>query len=498
MNLSDLENSAPQYKRLVVGILVISLLLRWVLVMRGGQFYFSDEHRYQVSQEFVDFATQGKLAQGFSRLFIAPEHLGFKILGIFPALIEKLTHQPSLVIPALFFSLFSVFNLYLIFLLSQRAGASPLESLLALGIAAASQSLLYYSRHLMPYDPAMTFGLLSLFVGIKKTASIRDSFLCGVLGFLCFITYNGYWLMAGFAMLAHLFSETRQLSRLVHKGIGIAIGFAIPLLLILLAASLSGVNLMMEYSQFAGTVTQGDYAEGWSLPFEYFWHTEHFLIVALGLLSLYAIFNMLKTQEKNPGRWLGGILFIYIGLVLFSVFFHSFVVLGRLARQIMPFLILLAAHGLAQVHVRKTTPQYGVSLIMVFMWIQGLWNYGTAFMLSYPREFTATAQSHYPDFSFSEKRLAFGAPALCENNGYIMENAKYLLDAPELPSHIQGELLLSDAHPVSFVPYQFEGYTPEQRREFHQRNLRMNFYKIENVSANDDILKNIKNCFIRE
>lgn len=480
--------------RIVIAVLLLSLILRWALVIRGGQYYFSDEHRYEVSPEFVDLILQGKIAEGLSRLFTAPEHLGYKIIGILPALIEKLT-GPSLLIPALFFSLFSVLNLYLIFLLAKRAGATHQEALLALGIAAATHSLLYYSRHLMPYDTAMTFGLLSLYVGLKKEAKITTSLLCGALGFLCFITYNGYWLLAGFAMLCHVVAGEKNITTFLRRGLLLTTGFVIPLLLIVIVSNLAGINFITEYTKFANTVTQGDCSEGWSLPFEYFWHSEHLLIIILAALAVVAVYNMVRTGDRHPLWWLAGLLGVYVCLVFFSVFTHSFVVLGRLARQMLPFLILLSAYGLSNLVVRKPFAGYVSTLIMLAIVAQGLWNYGISFGLAYPRDFSNEAQAQYPDFTFSPKRLLFGAPPVCENNGYAMENAKYFLSATdEIPPDIQGIVLMSQPHPINFLPYQYEGYPPQIRQQFRDANLQMALYKLDE----DADLKNIKNCFIKE
>lgn len=478
---------------IVLTILLLSLILRWGLVVRGGQYYFSDEHRYEVSQKVVDLILKGQLAESLSQIFTAPEHLGFKVIGVLPALIEKLT-GPSLVIPALFFSMFSVLNLYLIFLLARRAGASEREALFALGLAAASHSLLYYSRHLMPYDTAMTFGLLSLYLGLKKEATVKATLLCGTLGFLCFITYNGYWLLAGFAMICHVFAGERSIRAFLRRGVLLATGFAIPLLGIMLVSSLAGIHFLAEYTQFANTVTQGDYSEGWSLPFEYFWHAEHFVIVILGALSLFALSSMFKNKDRYPLWWLAGLLFVYVCLVLFSVFTQSFVVLGRLARQMLPFLILLSAYGLANVSVQKSYSRYISAFVMMAIAMQGLWNYRTSFALSYPREFSNGIQEQYADFTFSPKRLLFGAPSVCQNNGYAMENAKYFLDTTEIPPDIQGVPLLSQPHPINFLPYQYEGYPPEIRQQFRDANLQMAFYKLDDSAD----LRNIKNCFIKE
>lgn len=475
------------------------MLLRWALVLRGGQFYFSDEHRYEVSREVANLILYGNVSEALSRLFMAPEHLGFKIIGILPAFVEQLV-RPSLVIPALFFSLFSVLNIYLIFRLAQRVGASWKESVLALVIAASAQSLLYYSRHLMPYDPAMTFGLLSLYVALRQEADVKTSLLCGALGFFCFITYNGYWILTGFAMLCHVFAGEKNATSFLRRAILLAVGFATPVFVTILLAIWAKVNLLAEYAKFANTVTQGDFSEGWSLPFAYFWHAEHFLFIILGLLSIYAIIRLIQTKERHGIWWAAGVVFVYACLWIFSVYFQSFVVLARLARQMMPFLILLSSNGLSQLYAMKPSYQRISSLVVALIIVQGLWNYRYAFELTYPREFSAKAQTEFKDFSFSEKRMAFGAPELCENNGYVMENAKYFLEAPQGHLNIEGTILLSQAHPINFLPYQYEGYKPEQREAFRNANLRMNFYQVDAsyMSEFNPVWTQIKSCIVSE
>lgn len=183
---------------MVIGILAISVLLRWILILRGGQYFNSDETRYLVSLEAAHLLWQGELREALRQFTISPEHLGFKVIGILPALAEQLV-GPNLVVPAMFFSLFSVLNLYLILLLSQRGQSTANESLYALFFAASCLSLLYYSRHLIPYDIAMSFGLLALYLALTRDQTRQTSLISGGLSFLCFITYNGYWPLAGFA-----------------------------------------------------------------------------------------------------------------------------------------------------------------------------------------------------------------------------------------------------------------------------------------------------------
>jgi hypothetical protein len=489
----------PSHSGIVISVLLISLILRWVLIFRGGQYYISDETRYEVSRAAARFLLQGQIGEALEQFTVSPEHLGFKVMGIIPALMEHLVGT-SLVLPAIFFSLFSVLNLYLIFLLSQRTRASSNESLYALLIASSCLSLLYYSRHLFPYDMAMSFGLLALYVGLIQNQTIQTSLICGSLSFLCFITYNGYWSLAGFALLANILRNSKKTIQILHKTIFTFVGFITPLALLVISMLWSGTNLISAYRLFATSITQGNFEEGWRLPFEYFWHTEHTVILILGILSITAIMSQFKTSRQDTKLWAGGILFIYLCLLIPSVILHYFVVYGRLARQIIPFLSLLSVQGLIQMENRAASGHKITMFILMIIFVQAAWNFTYSYNLSYPREFVAKAQAQFPKFEFSSKRLAFGAPVICQNNGYIMESAKYYVTPPESIPRVQGQLLLSAPHPENFLPYQYDGDPPAIRRIFRIQELRMNFYKVDEqfMSETNPDWMAIKNCMIGE
>src|SRR5215475_4474643 len=97
------------------------------------------------------------------------------------------------------------------------------------------------------------------------------------------------------------------------------------------------------------------------------------------------------SQFKNPGQhrklWIGGILFIYLCLLIPSVILRYLVVYGRLARQMIPFLALLSAHGLIQMENRVASGRKFTLVILVIIFIQAIWNFIYSYDLSYPREF---------------------------------------------------------------------------------------------------------------
>ena len=64
------------------------------------------------------------------------------------------------------------------------------------GLLGLCSTFLYYSRHILPYDTAMAFGLLALFAGLRTPLRAVDSVACGFLAASAFLTYNGCWTLA--------------------------------------------------------------------------------------------------------------------------------------------------------------------------------------------------------------------------------------------------------------------------------------------------------------
>ena len=107
------------------------------------------------------------------------------------------------IFPGLFFSLFSVANIWLVGGIARRLGATATESALASALLALSCTYFYYARHLVPYDVALTWGLLAIYVGVKPDAPAQSSLWCGVLAGCAFYTYDGYWAVTAAALVIH-------------------------------------------------------------------------------------------------------------------------------------------------------------------------------------------------------------------------------------------------------------------------------------------------------
>ncbi len=442
--------------KLLLGVVAISLLLRIVLVLSGGQNFWPDEIRYERSRRAVDAIRNRNWTS--ARLELAhPDHLLFGVLGMLPATLELVT-RPDARIPASFFALFSVASVLLVYGLMRRVGETERASCLGAVLFAVATTNLYYSRHLLPYDAAMAFALSSLYVGLQDSPSLRTSISCGLLSCAAFLTYNGYWLLAGFALMAHVLHGPRTWRSHASRAIVAAAAFALPILTILGADAAAGGHLLGEWSAFSDAVSQGRYSEGWSLPFAYFWHAEHAIALLWASSLLFGVWSLIRGSRAEVFIvGLAGIGVVYGGLVLMSVGMERMVVYGRLSRQLVPFACILTAGALERIWTGARNARIAVAAVVVAVLVQAAANFHAPVTQVFPPEFRRLA-------GLSQTRT--NAPTLL-----LYADRIYPIPAPTPTS--AGPVLLARPHPLQFLPYQYEGYTPEQRSALRSSDIRM-------------------------
>ena len=445
---SELPTPAGRSRVIFFVILALSFGLRVLLIVRGGQNYWPDETRYRASREAAKALWSGQL-RDFGHHLQSADHFLFKVIGVLPASLEVALGENAR-IPALFFALFSVASLGLLGAILRRLGESERVALLATGLLAASTTFLYFSRHLVPYDLAMALGLGALWVGLRQPARLRDSLYCGLLASATFLTYNGYWLLAGFAMIAHTLYRPRSFGNWLKRALLSAVALAAPILTLLAVDRLVGGPIYKQFVAFSGSVIQGSYAEGWSLPLAYLWHAEH-LLVALWAAALLAGLLSAAQGDRRAALLLGlgGALFVYGALVVFSVFFEKFVVYGRLARQVVPFCCILAALLLGRWWTASRRGRSLALAVLVLAGLQAASNFKPPFLQPFPEELKQAAG-----------KLMTPAAA----GRYELNNVEFLWPVPNpLPA---GQILLEQPHPTTYWPYLYEGYDPDQRAKF--------------------------------
>ncbi len=502
-------------------LLIASCILRVALVRRGGQNYFPDEIRYY-RWNLLKHLAHGDFRGGLNYVLDQPDHTGF-ILVVSPvapahkAAIRLLglpyqweTIKETAWVGALFLSLASVACIGLTYAIARRAGGGEREALVAALLVASATTLFYYSRHLVPYDVSLALALLALWVGLDPRPILWRSALCGALGGLAFMTYYAYWLVAGIALAVHVSFGGMSVRRVLERGIVAGLTFvALPLLLTFASIARGSkpfIGAMMEFARMG----QGGYPpEGWSVPWAFFWHSEHGLLLlwAIGVVTLawFCIRRSQICQGRGP-LWLAVILGGYLIIAVGSIGPTKFSIHGRTARELVPFLSLATACAVTCLVNRwrwgRGMAIFGTTLLVG----QTLVNFHQPFVQQYPAEFERRVKR---DFGPVRRDLTVQGPTLedlwlpvqeravdlaettnpesesvASNSRYILYNVKYLAPVLGPKPARSGAVVVRAAHPLQFIPYSYEGYTPTERSILRSTDISMRLIDTSACSQN--------------
>jgi hypothetical protein len=216
--------------------------------------------------------------------------------------------------------------------------------------------------------------------------------------------------------------------------------------------------LLGSFVRFAGTIHDGTFNEGWRLPFEYLWYAEHgILLLWVGGLA-WSIWHVRRSDLPRQ-VWVGilGVGVIYGALVITSVGLEMFVVYGRLARQLVPFLCIISANFLERLRASSPRSRRIAWGVVSAAALQGVLNFQQPLRQQFPEGFREQA----------EPITTHLAP-----DRYAFVYAGRIPDLPSLhlPLH---QTVMTAAHPLQYLPYLYEGATPEQRARLRSTDITM-------------------------
>lgn len=345
--------------------------------------------------------------------------------------------------------------LWLLCRIAIGAGASAREAATAACLLAAATTFVYWARHLMPYDLAMAFGLGAVLAGIRPPFR-GQSLACGTIAGCAFMTYAGYWTLGGTAVAIHASlapSVRTAVRRCLLGGLGVLFPLGV-------ASLPSHGHLVVSILEFSKSITQGRYEEGWSLPFEYLWHAEHAILLFWLVALVAAVWHARRGPVSSRTRiGLIGVACIYGALAVCSTGLHRFVVYGRLARPLVPFFCLVAAHEIERL---RTAPSRGLRLaapvVPALVALQAAFNLRGPLTQIFPEEFRDGGAPRVTGLAAGDDTWV---------------NAEHIYSEPRPVSLAGTETVLAARHPLAYLPFQYEGYTPEQRAALRRADLTM-------------------------
>jgi hypothetical protein len=277
------------------------------------------------------------------------------------------------------------------------------------------------------------------------------------------LTNAGSWaLITGVTVTSVIGAGTafRERARgLIAAGLGgvTAVGAALA------ASAALGGQLADGLLTRAGSVTQGSFAEGWRLPFEYLWYAEHALLLAWLASAAWFIAQPRRLAASPRARaGLMGAAVTYACLVLASVVLHAFVVYGRTARQLVPFLCLVAGAGFTALAASPRRSVRRLAAVAALLAVaQAAANFRQPLMQWFPREFIV--------------RNMPAADRLAQSERVIWINTRHLRPLPGADAGLPANAvtIAEASHPLQFRPYQYEGYTPAERAVLRSTDISM-------------------------
>ena len=482
--------------RAVFWLMLTAALLRFMLVMRGGQYFDWDEVRYGGSATWMfAYVSTGHFREALDMLLRAPDHPAFRIIGLPLAFfhvasawstalpITEMRYPTGEWLPAFLLSLASVCSIGLTYALALRAGASRRESFLAASLMFTSSSMLIYAQHFLPYDTSLAMLLLALWIAMKDTRPLWRSLTVGLLCGFAFLTYEGYWLMAAVVGGLHVLRNPRRPSVIVLRAGLFSAGAAFVPALLIAAGYSSGRPFVQAVERFSRSAVNGDFSEGWSLPWAYLWHAEHFFLIVyvLGMLAA-LVHGIRRRNQDNRLMWLSAAVVVYLGLVVGSNLLHRWVVYDRLARQMLPFACLAAAAGIA--HLGNGRLMRGIPALALYVVFTVLFTMNVAPLMAqrYPREIARDAIRQYGAANVRLETIvahsddatvpiflplqADRADSPAAARRYVLLNAKDIWvpdGASKAASPPAGTVLFAVRHPRQLPIMQYHGYRPEER-----------------------------------
>ena len=497
----------PKHALLI--IMLAAYLLRLLLLANEGQFRFVDESRYRRATHAADLIFQGDITGAFQSLLIYGQHPGFTVAGLIPALFHRAVYQlipPSdetwegywysrysdFRISSLIFVIPSVLVIGVIYLIARQAGAPESEALLAAFLMSACNTFFMYSQHFLPYDISILLGLCALLLAIRPhEPGFKYAMAVGGLAFLTFWVYNGYLTFVIMLGLIYCFFIDRDPRIAILRALGMLTGAAAILAPVYFFNLLiMDINIVDQLSEFSATITHGEYAEGIVLPFKYFAHAEGGIALiwcaGLGIAAWRIWRNRTSEARRRVFLWIACLLLLYFLMSFLSNGLEMFVVYGRVARSVVPFIVLLCAYGFEPLFIRYGSRATGISVAVVSL--LALANFAPIISLHHYRMVQRHVYSNYKGVSF-ESTFGPDSKAHGYRGAYVpterfkLVNAGVFYPVTEITERPAGKVLLEIPHYAKVKALQYEGMTAEVRDLFNNNDLKMWLIDTENLDG---------------
>jgi hypothetical protein len=483
----------------IVAILIVVGAYRASLVGRGAM-AFLDETMYYKAGLALDELRRGHVSAALAHLASNNARPGNAVLQLAPAAMQAIpfafgvpTSNPrSLIIPVAFNAITSLVTLYVFWRISLVLfdGNRP-----AAAIATPFYGLLLnsnlYVRHLLACEPALCVGMIALMLAVERQRTAALGFLVGMISAFTVTVYPGYFLFALIpgVVVAGLDGSVDATAARLRRTAAFICGFAVIIAATEIVCRAAGVSYIAAARALSGSISQGDFDEGWVFLPEYLIQIERYAgAVLLAGAIVFVGRTILDLARREPARPLRWVVLPAIGAWLCqavgSAYAHDMVLYGRLIHPWMAFLVWASIGAVAQVR-RASLRQalyLSVAAASALSWARYAADYAR---VAYPADVLYALGVNTALLSPSQRRCTMRpvsvydspAPLNRRTGAPYTTRTDYLLvnfcqgvpvDPPNDRVDVHLPLMYRASHFMAFRAYGYEGLAPRERREMQQ------------------------------
>lgn len=477
----------------MIGLLFLVIFLFRLTLIDKGLMYWWDERMHWFSMRLWADVISGNWTDFLNTPF-NPKIQGrplWVMLNMIPAGIQAIywwitgikTETPqSLYLVGVYNVILSMLVLGLFWLVAKRLLVRRTSTVIAVLIYGLLANSTINVRHMYPIYTSLILYLLSFWILLRRTKiNWSTALISGVLAGMGQMIYASYFLFPLFNVVVLIYKLAKSRIKIVGS---FGLGYALPIIIMELWARSVGTSIYASISRDPG-LNPGLIEALWFLPI-YLIEAEGLIGVTLltltGFLIILIAVRLWKHYSISLAVVMGLVsLLIYAAFAVTTIWHHR--IYARVVHVYILFMILGAVGAMEYLRQRQ---QRLVLLLVGMISIYSFYQWAKVFVgISYPLDIKFKICGTYyrcPETVMEiDENNPGAASEISAATKFILVNTIYMF--PIMPEPLMFtppenfRLITAVPHPLNFVPYQLEGYSPQERSWLKQRNYAIKVYQ---------------------
>jgi hypothetical protein len=504
---------------LVLILIILLVTLSKISLVGKGFLAFPDEMRYQASLNALNSFLENDFKSAIKFLTSTDSRPVDVLVKLIPCSIQLLTSKifnidyfdPLNSVPVFVFNyLCFIFLILIHYKVSRFLLENEYLSLFSVLLFVCLTTSHIYIRHALPYDESLFLFYFAIYLLIKKyrqkSLSLTASFFIGVLSFVAYLVYPGYFtsyfvLLLFFTYISYVITIEKRC--FVLKLILFILGGIVVLSLFELLYRFVGRSFLVDSIILSQKITQGSFEESYLFIFKYLYHTEKYagIVIIISIISmpftLLIIYKKKQIKENHIIIILTLIVYLaYLSYATLGYCMHKMVFYGRLIHQYYPYICIILVFIVKVVFGINKNSKIFITLLAVLFIVNYSERLKSYYNITYPRDvswlsikkYASNNVSYYSEYEKSWTETPILLPPFHIDTSksrlyrLVIVNSSYPWPIDDLAFYRQfipakdQKKIFELPHFLNYKPYQFEGFRIGEREKLDKLDLKLKVY----------------------